>query len=35
MAKKQKMKILDKMNIDEKVWNGGFNLVVNWLRIFH
>lgn len=29
MAKKQKMKILDKMNIDEKVWNGGFNLVVN------
>ena len=34
MAKKQKIKILDKMNIDEKVWNGGFNLVVNWLRIF-
>lgn len=29
MAKKQKMKILDKMNVDEKVWNGGFNLVVN------
>lgn len=29
MAKKQKMKILDKMNIDGKVWNGGFNLVVN------
>ena len=29
MAKIQKMKILDKMNIDEKVWNGGFNLVVN------
>lgn len=29
MAKKQKIKILDKMNIDEKVWNGGFNLVVN------
>lgn len=29
MAKKQKMKILDKTNIDEKVWNGGFNLVVN------